>query len=148
MYPASNGSKPIVFVKEDDMEAIQVTRTQRYQTGFTDVLNLGYPPGSNQQNPKVDPVEKISAIQTQQENAKNTDQDQALQQLRDKLQENLNQLQTVGLQFTQHKQTGRTVIKVVEEKTGKVIREIPPESFLDVVAKLDQMIGILFDKRA
>lgn len=137
-----------MLIREDDMEAIQVTRTQRYQTGFMDVLNLGYPQGSNQKNPKVDPVEKTSMMQAQQENAKNSDRDQVLQQLKDKLAENLDKLQTVGLQFTQHKGTGRTVIRVVEEKTGKVIREIPEESFLDVVAKLDQMIGILFDKQA
>lgn len=130
------------------MEAIQVTRTQRYQSGFTDTLNLGYQPGTKQQNPKVNPVEKIPGVQAQQANTQKESQDQALQQLKDKLQQSLDKLQTVGLQFTQHQGTGRMVIRVVEEGSGKVIREIPEESFLDMVAKLDQMIGILFDKRA
>lgn len=130
------------------MEAIQVTRTQRYQTGFTDVSNLGYPPGWKKENDKVSPVEKISPIQVQEQNAQNAaTQDQMLQQLMGKVEQNFDKLQTVGLQFTQHKATGRTIIKVIEEKSGKVIREIPPESFLDVVAKLNQMIGILFDER-
>ncbi len=130
------------------MDAIQVTRTQRYQTGFTDVTTQNYPPGWIQDHEKVKPVERSAAIQAQEQNRKQPEKDgEVIQQLLGKLEKNLDKLQTVGLQFTQHKETGRTVIKVVEEKTGKVIREIPPESFLDVVAKLDQMVGILFDER-
>jgi flagellar protein FlaG len=40
------------------------------------------------------------------------------------------------------------IIKVVERGTNKVIREIPSEEFLNLVEKMDQMIGILFDKKA
>lgn len=131
------------------MDTIQVTRTQRYHTGFTDVTTQNYPPGWMKDHEKVKPVEKTAAIQTQEQNRqKPENEDVLLQQVLGKLEQNLGKLQTVGLQFTQHKETGRTVIKVVEESTGKVIREIPPESFLDFVAKLDQMVGMLFDERA
>ncbi|MGD9974832.1 MAG: flagellar protein FlaG, partial [Desulfatirhabdiaceae bacterium] len=54
----------------------------------------------------------------------------------------------VGLKFTQHKESGRIMIRVVESGTDKVIREIPEESFLDLVAKMEQMVGILFDHHA
>ena len=130
------------------MDAIQVTRTQRYQTGFTDVTTQHYPPGWNQTHETVKPVEKTATIQGLDRNRRQPEKDgEVIQQLMGRLEENLDKLQTVGLQFVQHKETGRTVIRVVEERTGKVIREIPPESFLDVVAKLDQMVGILFDER-
>jgi len=130
------------------MDSIQVTRTQRHQTGFTDVTTQHIPPGWTQAQEKVKPVEKTAAIQALDQNLKQPEKDgEIIRQLLGKLEKNLDKLQTVGLQFTQHKETGRTVIRVVEEKTGKVIREIPPESFLDVVAKLDQMVGILFDER-
>jgi flagellar protein FlaG len=38
------------------------------------------------------------------------------------------------------------MVKVVNKDTGNLIREIPPKEVLDLAAKLDEMIGILFDK--
>jgi flagellar protein FlaG len=34
----------------------------------------------------------------------------------------------------------------VNRETGEVIREIPPEKFLDMVAKLQELAGILVDE--
>jgi flagellar protein FlaG len=56
-------------------------------------------------------------------------------------------MQDVGLEFSHHKGSGKTIIRVVEKGTNKVIREIPSEEFLDLVEKMDQMIGLLFDKK-
>jgi flagellar protein FlaG len=46
-----------------------------------------------------------------------------------------------------HEETGRTMVNVKEQETGKLIRQIPPEQLLDLAAKIDEMIGILFDKK-
>ena len=39
------------------------------------------------------------------------------------------------------------MVRVVDKETEKLIREIPPEEFLNLAAKLDEMVGIIFDKK-
>lgn len=56
-------------------------------------------------------------------------------------------LHRVGLQFSVHEDTGQTVVRVVDKDTGKLIRQIPPQELLDLAAKLEDMMGILFDKQ-
>ncbi|MEK3719050.1 flagellar protein FlaG [Paenibacillus sp. FSL H8-0034] len=52
-----------------------------------------------------------------------------------------------SLEFSIHTKTNRIMVKVLEKDTGKVIREIPPEKTMDMVAKLWEMAGILVDER-
>src|SRR5690625_1938390 len=52
------------------------------------------------------------------------------------------------LQFDIHEDTGRTMVRVVDRETDEVIREIPPEDVLDVVARINEMLGLLVDERA
>lgn len=40
------------------------------------------------------------------------------------------------------------MIKIVDDKTGQVIQELPPKKILDMVAKMCELVGILFDKKA
>lgn len=40
------------------------------------------------------------------------------------------------------------MIKIVDDKTGEVIHEVPPKKILDMVAKMLEMVGVLIDKRA
>ncbi|MEJ2025498.1 MAG: flagellar protein FlaG [Deltaproteobacteria bacterium] len=63
------------------------------------------------------------------------------------MKENLDLLHQVGLQFSIHKETGKTVVKVVNKDTGKLIRQIPPKEMLNLAAKMEDMMGILFDRR-
>lgn len=51
------------------------------------------------------------------------------------------------LRFSVHKGTGEIMVKVVDSKTGDVIREIPPEKVLDAVARMEETLGILLDAR-
>ena len=39
------------------------------------------------------------------------------------------------------------MIKIVDNDTKQVIREIPPKKVLDMVQKLCEMVGIMFDKK-
>jgi len=52
----------------------------------------------------------------------------------------------VDLQFSVHQASGRTVVTVTDALTGEVIREIPPSELLNLAARLDEMIGLLFDQ--
>jgi flagellar protein FlaG len=58
------------------------------------------------------------------------------------------QIRNVGLDFEVHDATGRLKVTVLDSDTGKIIREVPPQQVLDMVAKLDEMMGILFEQRA
>ena len=53
-----------------------------------------------------------------------------------------------SLRFRVHEATHRTMISVIDKNTDKVIREIPGEEALDLVADLQKNIGLIFDKKA
>lgn len=43
-------------------------------------------------------------------------------------------------------ETGKIIIKVISEETGKVIREIPPKELLALAAKMEEISGAFFDQ--
>lgn len=51
------------------------------------------------------------------------------------------------LQFKIHDKTKDVMVKIVNDETGEVVKEIPPEKMLDMVAKLWEIAGILVDER-
>ncbi|MEZ0536947.1 flagellar protein FlaG [Caldicellulosiruptoraceae bacterium PP1] len=51
------------------------------------------------------------------------------------------------LEFSIHKETHEIVVKVFDKETNKLIREIPPEKILDMVAKLWELAGVFVDER-
>ncbi len=65
----------------------------------------------------------------------------------EEMQANLNIINDVDLQFSVHKASGRLMVTVTDGSTGHVIREIPFKEMLDIAARLEEMIGLLFDKR-
>lgn len=50
-------------------------------------------------------------------------------------------------EFSIHEKTREIMVKVIDRETGDVIREIPPEKILDIVAKMWELAGILIDER-
>jgi len=50
-------------------------------------------------------------------------------------------------QFGIHEATNRITIKIVDKETKKVIKELPPEKTLDMIAKVWEMAGILVDEK-
>lgn len=51
-------------------------------------------------------------------------------------------------EYEVHDKLKDIMIKIVDDKTGEVIQEIPPKKILDMVAKMCEMVGIIFDKKA
>lgn len=51
------------------------------------------------------------------------------------------------LQFGIHEGTNRVTIKVIDKQTKKVIRELPPEKTLDMIAKAWELAGIMVDEK-
>lgn len=51
------------------------------------------------------------------------------------------------LSFKIHEGSERMIVYVIDNQTNEVVRELPPERFLDTIAKIREFIGILFDER-
>lgn len=49
--------------------------------------------------------------------------------------------------FGIHEATNRVTIKIVDKDTKEVVKELPPEKTLDMIAKVWEMAGILVDER-
>ena len=50
-------------------------------------------------------------------------------------------------QFGIHEETNRITIKIVDKDTKKVIKELPPEKTLDMIAKAWELAGLMVDER-
>ena len=75
------------------------------------------------------------------------DQQASHEQIRkavEKLNKNLGNSEAV---FGIHEDTNRVTIKIVDKTTKEVIRELPPEKTLDMIAKVWEMAGILIDEK-
>lgn len=53
-----------------------------------------------------------------------------------------------NLQFSIDKETGKTIISVVDSVTNEVIRQIPGEEILAIAKAIDRMQGLLFKQTA
>lgn len=49
--------------------------------------------------------------------------------------------------FGIHDKTNRVTIKIVDKKTHEVIKEVPPEKTLDLIAKAWEMAGLIVDDK-
>jgi flagellar protein FlaG len=51
------------------------------------------------------------------------------------------------LEYNYHEKSGEYFVKVIDDETKDVIREVPPEKILDIVASMKEIVGLLFDER-
>lgn len=70
-------------------------------------------------------------------------------QLKDMVEEAKKMMNGVNrqLSFRVHEGTGRDLIQLVDAETKDVIREIPPEKMLDILAGIWQWAGVLVDRK-
>ena len=70
-----------------------------------------------------------------------------LRELLEDVQKDLNIIHNVDLQFSVHEASGELMVTIIDGSTGEFIREVPPSEILDLAAKMDEMIGLMFDQR-
>ena len=51
------------------------------------------------------------------------------------------------LSFHVHGPSGRIAVKIINNVSGEVLREIPPEQILNLAAKTKEIIGLLFNEK-
>ena len=107
---------------------------------------------ANSATPKMDEttsvVAKASETDTQGENNQNNNNPAADNEAIKKAVETINKNMTNGeAVFGIHEGTNRVTIKIVDKKTKELIKELPAEKTLDMIAKVWEMAGILLDEK-
>ena len=96
---------------------------------------------------KIKDDQQIKEKKNVEEEQKKKEDAQVSQDLLNELEHNINTIHNVELEFSMHEESGRTMIRVVEKDTGDLIRQIPPEEFLELATKIGDVLGMLLDKR-
>lgn len=52
------------------------------------------------------------------------------------------------LDFIVDKSTGRSMVRVLDADTDELIRELPPEKVIELAAKIQEELGVIFDELA
>ncbi|MGE5542001.1 MAG: flagellar protein FlaG [Bacillota bacterium] len=58
------------------------------------------------------------------------------------------ELTNTRLSFGYDEQAGRAYVMVIESGTGEVIKQIPPERMLEMLAQVRKQIGLILDEKA
>jgi uncharacterized FlaG/YvyC family protein len=73
--------------------------------------------------------------------------DKLLKKIVDKLSQQFRSMNT-SLNFSIDDATKSLVVKVIDSESEKVIRQIPPEEILAIRARIQELLGAIFDKEA
>jgi len=94
---------------------------------------------------EVEPVKPIESTDT---SLNNFQHELNREKLEERAKEAKAAMQRINAQLTFriHEGTGRTLVQLVERETNEVIREIPPEKMLDVIAGIWEWSGITLDR--
>ncbi len=62
----------------------------------------------------------------------------------------LNQVMQIfnyNIRFSLDRESKRVVVKIVDPGTEEVVRQIPPEEMLQIMKRIDQMLGLILDEK-
>lgn len=119
----------------------QVTKTEAdYTDGKAQETTM-------QSDPSTVAVAKVDE-KDEQDAGKQSEQQQATPDQVKKAVEQLNKkMNNSEALFGIHEGTNRVTIKIVDKSTKEVIKELPPEKTLDMIAKAWELAGLLVDER-
>lgn len=120
------------------MEAITNNVTSVISRGVYPELASGHVgPDKKTVQQKTDRAEQPETVQPDPERVK-----AAIEQINDHL-----ALHAVRFEYSVHEKTNAIIVKVVDELTGELIREVPPKKVLDIVAMTWEEMGFLIDEK-
>lgn len=98
--------------------------------------------------PKVDSTTKVVENVDEKDGSYNRSSDQqpsndTLQKAVESLNKKMNNSEAI---FGIHEGTNRVTIKIVDKDTKEVIKELPPEKTLDMIAKVWELAGLMVDE--
>lgn len=80
-------------------------------------------------------------------NDQSKDQQPSHEQIRKAVEQLNRNMQNTEAVFGIHEDTNRVTIKILDKSTKEVIKELPPEKTLDMIAKVWELAGLLVDER-
>ncbi|NPV69690.1 MAG: flagellar protein FlaG [Firmicutes bacterium] len=51
------------------------------------------------------------------------------------------------LSFCYHQESGRVYVQVISRESGEVLRQVPPEQMLDLIARVREAVGLIVDEK-
>ncbi len=57
------------------------------------------------------------------------------------------EINNTSMKFNLHEETDRYYVQIRDQNTQKVIKEIPTKDFLDLIGRVMDYVGLLFDKK-
>lgn len=103
-----------------------------------------------QKQPAVDEQTSVVQAAAEKEDAKNQSGGQEQNrnsQIKRAVEQINKRMQNSEALFGIHEKTNRVTIKIVDKETKEVIKELPPEKTLDMIAKAWEMAGLLVDEK-
>lgn len=91
-----------------------------------------------------------SQYEGEQENGQQSNSEREERQIKNAVEHansSVKKMQRTACEFTYHEETKRVSIKVMDSDTKEVIREIPSEETLELIAKLWDLSGMLVDEK-
>ena len=136
-YQAQNTqqAKP---VQKQSVEDMDVAAPEQNTTFDATTVKIAAADRKDGQSSSQNDAENSSAREQQQVNA------EQIKKAVEKLNKNLSHSEAV---FGIHEATNRVTIKIVDKETKEVIKELPPEKTLDMIAKAWELAGLLVDER-
>lgn len=135
-YQAQNTqqAKP---VQKQSVEDMDVAAPEQNTTFDATTVKIAAADRKDGQSSSQNDAENSSAREQQQVNA------EQIKKAVEKLNKNLSHSEAV---FGIHEATNRVTIKIVDKETNEVIKELPPEKTLDMIAKAWELAGLLVDE--
>ena len=127
------------------MSATQKQQTVQMTTDTDNTIHAQSTEGEAEQNTSYDSTTpKTSASQTPTAAEMQSAETEKLKKAIERMNE---QLPNSEAKFGIHEATNRVMIKLVDKDTQEVIKEIPPEKTLDMLAKSMEIAGVLLDQK-
>jgi flagellar protein FlaG len=131
----------MIFMLIDNIQPSPQPSVQKIVNTNSKVQGLNNKNNSKNSDDQV----QIKAIDTFGQHERNVDEDE-LHKTIDKILKTL-EGDSTSLKFDIHKDTNTIMVKVIDNNTQKVIREIPPEKILDMIASIWKLVGIIIDEK-
>ena len=91
-------------------------------------------------------VARKEATENRENEARFKPSEKQIQEAVDSTNREFEKLQT-NLRFSVHKQTKQIMVKIIDSNAQEVIKELPPEKLLDMVASMMERAGLIVDRR-
>lgn len=144
-------SQPVFHpVAKSSGESFAMPQNGKYSSAMMQQQGLSLRP--NQTKVRAGDQLAPKTITTDLNNVKKTQQERTLTkeqagQLTEQINEFMERLNT-DIHFTLHEKTEQLILQVINRKDGEVIKEIPSEEMLNMIAKISEYVGVLLDKKA